>query len=237
MIQYQVQFGDCVILKRLYRFILLSIPLFAAGCIDLNAVGRFFGSEDSRVAPEAEVAATYVGEPKVRNGLVISITVSAAGTEAYQSKEYRVDSEGKILMPLIGAVKCDGLSLVELSDKIAGMYREYLQDPQITAVFVYASGSGMISPWGTVTVLGEVGRPGPVDIPSTQDLTVTRALQLAGGSSSLADNKRVQVSHCDKDGKITKTRVNLVEIGREGRVDKDIRLSAGDVIWVPMSYY
>ena len=95
----------------------------------------------------------------------------------------------------------------------------------------------MVSPWGSVTVLGEVGRPGPVDVPATMDLRLTRAIMLAGGANAIADKRRVLVTRCDKDGKQTKTRVDLIEIGEDGRPDKDMLLKAGDVVWVPMSWY
>jgi protein involved in polysaccharide export with SLBB domain len=95
----------------------------------------------------------------------------------------------------------------------------------------------MVSPWGTVTVLGEVNKPGPVDVPSTMDLRVTRALQLAGGTTAIADKASIRVTRCDKDGKQVKTTVDLIEIGKEGRPDKDMLLKAGDVVWVPMSWY
>ena len=134
-------------------------------------------------------------------------------------------------------VKCDGLTLVGLQQKITAAYKEYYVDPHVTATFVYQSGQNMVSPWGTVTVLGEVSRPGPVDVPATMDLRLTRALQLAGGATAVADKRRVQVTRCDRDGKQTKTRVDLIEIGEEGRPDKDMLLKAGDVVWVPMSWY
>ena len=134
-------------------------------------------------------------------------------------------------------IKCDGLTLVGLQQKIATAYKEYFLDPHVTATFIYQAGGGMVSPWGTVTVLGEVHKPGPVDVPSTMDLRVTRALQLAGGATGLADKANIRVTHCDKDGKQTKTVVDLIEIGKEGRPDKDLLLQAGDVVWVPMSWY
>ena len=68
-------------------------------------------------------------------------------------------------------------------------------------------------------------------------LFVHVALFLAGGMTAIADKRRVQVTRCDKDGKQTKTKVDLVEIGEEGRPDKDMLLKAGDVVWVPMSWY
>ena len=62
-------------------------------------------------------------------------------------------------------------------------------------------------------------------------------MQLAGGVNAIADKRHVQVTRCDKDGKQTKTKVDLIEIGEDGRPDKDLLLKAGDVVWVPMSWY
>jgi polysaccharide export outer membrane protein len=186
---------------------------------------------------DANVLATYFDGPKVRPGVALGISVTATGTQGDMAKQYFVDAEGYISMELVGRIKCDGLSLVALQEKVTAAYKEYFIDPHVTATFVYQPGLNMVSPWGTVTVLGEVARPGPVDVPSTMDLRLTRALQLAGGANPIADKRRVLVTRCDKDGKQTKTRVNLVEIGEEGRPDKDMLLKAGDVVWVPMSWY
>ena len=161
---------------------------------------------------------------------------AAVAALGYQG-QYFVDADGYISMELIGQIKCDGMTLVGLQKKIESAYKKYFLKPNVTVTFVYQAGQNMVSPWGTVTVLGEVARPGPVDVPSTMDLRLTRALFLAGGMTAIADKRRVQVTRCDKDGKQTKTKVDLVEIGEEGRPDKDMLLKAGDVVWVPMSWY
>ncbi len=210
-----------------------------AGCETVSGFWNdIAGNGNQGEAEFREEQAQYVSEvAKARPGILLGISVTAAGSPAFESRTYLVDSEGKIAMPLIGAVQCRGLSLIELGKKLTEHFEKYLQEPQVTVVFAYEPNKGMLSPYGDVKVIGEVQRPGPVDMPSTQDLTVMRALQLAGGTTALADNRRVQVSHCDKDGKISKTRVDLVKIGKEGLSHKDIRLSAGDVVWVPMSMY
>ena len=184
-----------------------------------------------------QLATYFEGEPKVRPGVALSISVTATGSSAKSANQYFVDAEGYITMDLIGRIRCDGLTLVGLQETIAAAYKEYLLEPHVTATCIYQAGQNMVSPWGTVTVLGEVGKPGPVDVPSTLDLRVTRALQLAGGVNPIADKRRVQVTRCDKDGKRTKTKIDLLEIGEEGRPDKDMLLRAGDVVWVPMSWY
>ncbi len=216
---------------KLYSYILfLAVVLGIAGC-------QSFLYDTSENNVDAEVLATYFDGPKVRPGVALAISVTATGAEGQAAKQYFVDADGYIAMELVGQVKCDGLTLVGLQQKITAAYKEFFLDPHVTATFIYQAGGGMISPWGTVTVLGEVTRPGPVDVPSTMDLRVTRALQLAGGTTGIADKRNIRVTRCDKDGKQTKTTVDLIEIGQDGRPDKDMLLKAGDVVWVPMSWY
>ena len=221
--------------KRFLSVVALFAALFClCGCETVaNALN---GLEDGGKEPvDTAALATYFDGPKVRPGVALAISVTAVGTASRESKQYFVDAEGCITMELVGRVKCDGLTLVELQEKVATAYKEYYIEPSVTATFL--SGQGMVSPWGTVIVLGEVARPGPVDMPSTMDLTVLRALQLAGGVTSIADKRRVKVTRCDKDGKRTSKLVDLVEIGEKGRPEMDMLLKSGDVVHVPMSWY
>ena len=208
---------------------------FSYGCETMWST--IVGRNDQGDIDVDQMATYFDGEPKVRPGIALAISVTATGSSGTAAKQYFVDAEGYITMELVGRIKCDGLTLVGLQEKIAAAYKEYLLEPHVTATFIYQAGQNMMSPWGTVTVLGEVGKPGPVDVPSTLDLRVTRALQLAGGVNPIADKRRVQVTRFDKDGKRTKTKIDLLEIGEEGRPDKDMLLRAGDVVWVPMSWY
>ena len=220
-----------VFMGKVYSYILfLALFVCMAGC-------QSFLSDAQENSVDAEVLATYFDGPKVRPGVALAISVTATGTQGQAAKQYFVDADGYIAMELVGQIKCDGLTLVGLQQKITSAYKEFFLDPHVTATFIYQAGGGMVSPWGTVTVLGEVNKPGPVDVPSTMDLRVTRALQLAGGTSGIADKRNIRVTRCDKDGKQTKTTVDLIEIGKEGRPDKDMLLKAGDVVWVPMSWY
>ena len=222
-------------IKRTYCALiaLAAVCFIAGGCSNLSSL--FGGERHQDVDPN--VLATYFDGPKVRPGIALGITVTATGTQGGSSRQYFVDADGCISMDLIGQVKCDGLTLVGLQQKITAAYKKYYIDPHVTATFVYQAGGNMVSPWGSVTVLGEVGRPGPVDVPATMDLRLTRAIMLAGGATAIADKRRVLVTRCDKDGKQTKTRVDIIEIGEEGRPDKDMLRKAGDVVWVPMSWY
>ena len=227
-------------MKVLKGFMLLAaygtLSVVLSGCIISDALDKLFG-EGKKEEVDPIPLATYFDGPKVRPGVALGISVTAVGSANSSQKQYFVDADGYISMELIGQVKCDGMTLVGLQKKLEAAYKEYYLKPHVTVTFIYQPGQNMVSPWGTVTVLGEVGRPGPVDVPPTMDLRLTRALQQAGGVNAIGNKRNVQVTRCDKDGKQTKTKVNLVEIGEEGRPDKDMLLKAGDVVWVPMSWY
>lgn len=168
-------------------------------------------------------------EPKIHAGITLKIIVITAG----KSEEHvvTVSQSGEVTLPLIKAVKCDGMTLLELQENLKKVHAQYIQTPQVTVQFLY--GDNMLSPWGTVRVMGKVGREGPVNIPPTCDLTVTRALQLAGGITTLGNQRTVKITRTMKDGKQRSTEVDVEEIGKRGKLENDYVLQAGDVIWVP----
>ncbi len=175
--------------------------------------------------------------PRVLPGVGLIVGVGA-GAGKPVTMEVLVDENGNITLPhlLQSPVACDRLTLEALKKKLTKLYSEYYKQPQISVTFAPYDGKG-VSPWGTVTVLGEVVSPGPVNMPPTMNLTVTKVLQAAGGLRPFADKSRIRVSRCDKDGNRTTYMIDLVEIGEKGRIDKDIALRAGDVVWVPETWY
>jgi len=174
-----------------------------------------------------------VEEPRLHPGITLRITVISAGKAEEQVKE--VSAAGDITLTLVGTVKCNDLTTAELQEKLVTAYRQYMQDPQISVQFIY--GENMQSPWGTVLVMGQVARPGPVNIPATRDLTVTRALQLAGGATALGNQTAVKITRTLAGGKKIVTRLDLDKIGKQGLKDQDIVLQADDVVYVPEIYW
>jgi polysaccharide biosynthesis/export protein len=199
-----------------------------AGCLALAALAflptgcaLFSGKPDPFPVAVAE-------EPKIQPGVSLKITVISIG----RSEEHvvTVSQAGEVTLPLINAVKCEGLTLQELQEKLKKAHAQYIQDPQVTVQF--SPGDGL-SPWGTVLIQGKVGREGPVNIPQTCDLTLTRALQLAGGITALGDQSKVKITRTLKNGKKYEIVVDVVDIGKHGKRENDHILQAGDVIWVP----
>ncbi len=220
---------------------LKSMLLHALRCVVVFLVAvAMVGCETvSDQAPDVDGMTVYVppGEPTIVPGLTLRVAVTASGAPAVNEELKEVNANGEILMPLIGAVKCEGMTVVDLQEKIKTAYKDYFIDPQVTVGFVYMENSGMKSPWGTVLLMGEVARPGPVNMPSTRDLTVTRAVMLAGGATPIADKRGVRVTRREKDGSLKKFVVDIEKIGKEGRSDLDLPLKPGDVVWVPESWY
>ena len=217
---------------------MISLVLFFA-CIVMcgcETVQDFIGGGNRKV--DSAVVATWWDGPRIRPGvnLVIQVGTVAAPPTVMNAE---VDQNGDITLPLLlqEPVACDGLTLDALKQKLIKAYSKYYRQPMITVTFGPFDARGGVSPWGTVTVLGEVNRPGPVNMPSTMDLTVTKVLQEAGGCKPFADKSSILVTRCDKDGNQTKTEVDIKEIGKGGRIDKDMPLRAGDVVWVPETWY
>ena len=220
-----------------WKLFLCSTMLVVAGGCKLLPFG---GDADRKSGADVGGMADYVpeGEPKIVPGLMLRVGVTASGASAVQEGAMEVTANGEILLPLMGTVKCEGLTLAELQDKVKEACQTYFIDPQVTASFIYdPERSGMKSPWGTVLVMGTVVRPGPVNMPSTRDMTVTRAVMFAGGATPLADQRRVKVWRREKDGALKDIKVDLEEIGKKGRLDMDVALRPGDVVWVPESWY
>ena len=84
---------------------------------------------------------------------------------------FTVDSEGYITMPILGKIKCAGLTREELANSIESLIRDggYIQDPSVNVRFATLS----------LSILGEVSKPGRYDIRNDQ-ITIFEALALAG---------------------------------------------------------
>ena len=216
----------------------IAASLMVCGCETITqAVTDYFKDKEDDLAPT--LAATYFDGPRVRVGVVLIVQVSTL-SQAPTTMQAQVDQDGNIVLPLLlqKPVHCDGLTLKALTDKLVQEYAVYYKQPQIMVMFApFDAKGGSVSPYGTITVLGEVGSPGPVNVPSTRDLTVTKVIHDAGGLKPFADKHRIRVTRCDKDGNQTRFIVDFEEIGKDGRIDKDLRLCAGDVVWVPQTWY
>jgi len=102
--------------------------------------------------------------------------------------------------------------------------------------FAMAEGDTILVPTGnSFYVMGEVRKPGAYQL--EQAATAIEGVALAGGFTDKAAPNRTKIIRTHRDGRQETLIVDLNEVIKRGRKDKDVPLSANDVIVVPESYF
>lgn len=139
--------------------------------------------------------------------------------------EVAVAANGRITLPMINEIRVAGKSAHEAQLAIAQAYKsqQYLRNPQVTVTvteFVQLS----------VSVLGQVGRPGNIPIPGGQKrIDLLTAIANAGDFKGIANTKKVRITR--KTNKRIETH-NVKDLMNDGG-GKTIYLYPGDVVFVP----
>ncbi len=188
---------------------------------DMPDVGRM---------PQFDASFTPSGEPILRTGFILRIAVSVGDKVEVNPFEVQISDKNDILVPYIGKVECDGLTINGLRSRLSTRYEEFFRKPDVTANFVIKD--GYTSPWGRVYIQGRVHREGWVNIPATRCLMLSDAIQEAGGFAHFAKRSNIRVSRRLKDGTIKRFKVNLEEVGKQGKTENDMLLQSGDVVYV-----
>ncbi|MEB3831843.1 SLBB domain-containing protein [Phormidium sp. CCY1219] len=110
-------------------------------------------------------------------------------------------------------------------------------NPAESALLAESNFAGDPSQPVNIAVVGEVGQPGSYTITRVDEsgglLTVTRALQTAGGVTQSSDLGQIQVLRQPKAGAARIIPVNLWALLKQGDLSQDIILQQGDTIVVP----
>jgi len=148
--------------------------------------------------------------------LQISVWKNDALTRGVQ-----VRPDGKISLPLLNDVQAAGLSALELRDVLAQKLAAYMPNPEVS-VIVSAIQSFKVS------VIGEVGRPGRLELRSWT--TVLDALALSGGFTQFASRSKIVI--LQPDGKTMKRIPFNYNKALDGE-QENFYLRNGDIILVP----
>jgi polysaccharide export outer membrane protein len=176
-------------------------------------------------APDTTSASgAYEGASDYRIGAQDLLQISVFGIDDL-SQTVRVNSNGQISLPLIGAVVAGGRTVPELEADIAAKLKQgYLQDPQVS-VFIQEFASQRI------TLEGAINRPGI--FPLTGRTTLLQAIAMAGGvDDKVADLKGVVVFR-QIDGKRMGAVFDLAQV-RDGTMP-DPQIYGDDIIVVEQS--
>ena len=134
----------------------------------------------------------------------------------------RVNTSGQVAMPLIGTLSVAGMTPADAEALIAVRYaRNYLQDPQVS-IFVKEFTTQRI------TLDGALVKPGMY--PLSGQITLLRALALAGGGSQLADLEQVMLFRLTPEGQSLVEKHDVLKI-RNGEAP-DPMLQSDDVVVV-----
>ncbi len=147
-----------------------------------------------------------------------SITITLQGIPDPSVNNVQIDEQGFISLPYIGGVTASGLTSAELSQRIR---QTYIAKKFYTTIDVSVAVTERY-----VYVGGEVTRPGRITW--TPDLTLTKAIQAAGGFTLYAKESKV--------GLVRDRTAYAIDAALALRQpDQDPRLMPGDAITVPRS--
>lgn len=200
-------------LKFSYRFIpfVLSLAFFAS-CADVSKVTYFNNLQDSVIRKQ-----TADLDPVINKNDIISISVSSLNPEASAvfnaptmtssatgasgggTAGYLVNEDGNVQLPILGQIKVEGLTKRQAASSISKQLtdKKLLVDPIVSVRQLNFH----------VTVLGDVGHPMVVTVPS-EKINILEAIGMAGDLTLTANRDNVLLIREEKGDKIIK-RINL----------------------------
>ncbi len=132
---------------------------------------------------------------------------------------FEIDRQGMLDFPYAGKLKVAGLTTVEVHEQLIQRLSRYLKNPKVTLrILTYRS--------KRIYVDGEVKQPG-VQAIDDLPMTLTEAINRAGGVTPMADQSRIMVS---REGKTYQ--INMPQLVQRGVNPSSIMLVSGDVVRV-----
>jgi polysaccharide biosynthesis/export protein VpsN len=196
--------------RRLSAHLLIPlVSLFISGCSSPHSSAD--AGTNPRIAAPTTAAQLRPGDTMV---------VSLLGIPEPITSNVQIDEQGLIRLQYIGAVTAAGLNTAELSQSI--------RDAYITKKYYTALDVSVNVTERYVYIGGEVQRPGR--IPWSPDLTLSKAVQSAGGFSLYAKETKVSLT---RDRQAYDFDVKLAQ----RKPDQDPLLFPGDSIQVPRSAF
>lgn len=153
-----------------------------------------------------------------------TLTILAPQAPEINQATPTVHPDGKIYLPLIGAVFVAGMTQDQIAALLESKVAQYYKDAKvIVQITGYRSKH--------VYVFGHVTVPGPY--PYTGSDSVLGILSRAQ-PTRLADTNRIQIFRPGPDGKqVSRMTVEVDKWIETGRLDRNVLLADGDIIYVP----
>ena len=137
----------------------------------------------------------------------------------------RVSEDGTITLPLLGAVRVEGMSKADLEARLKNLLEQkWLQNAQVS-VFIKEYQSKQVA------VIGAVENPGMYKL--VGKLTLLQVISQAGGFTDKVSNQIFVLRNGEKDNSEAMV-IDLEELLQKGNQELNILLQPGDVINVPV---
>jgi protein involved in polysaccharide export with SLBB domain len=144
-----------------------------------------------------------------------------------------VTDSGEVEVPLIGRVRASGRTCRELAETIKPLLqREYF----IHATVIIGLDAASSKSRGTIYVSGQVRAQGSVELPPTEELTVSKAILKTGGFAEFSDARKVKLVRNKPGGSVETIIVDVDAVLTRGQIDKDPVLQPDDRIIVPRKF-
>jgi polysaccharide export outer membrane protein len=181
--------------------------------------------------PAATTNDVALAKPKIiAPGMQVTITVAQ---DPGLNRQVPVPPSGVIDFPGAGRLAVAGLTVEEVAEKVrAPLERDFFKKADVTVTIetVPAAAPGAV---GIVYVLGNVNRPGPLQLPPNEVFTVMKVVLAAGGFAPFANGAKVRLIRYDATGKKFETTVSVERIMKTGAFEDDLPVQNGDYIIVP----
>jgi polysaccharide export outer membrane protein len=230
--------GPRAVAKGLALFLLVA---FSSGCVSNRKIVLFQDQQAS--SPDRSlVDHTYEqGQalPTLERGDVISVSIdhyqltqTISPQQQGQSSDeamfravqhpyligFTVSSSGEVDLPIIGKVKVGGLTVEAAQEAIRVVANDFYASPSVRVYMLN----------NTVTVLGEVNRPGRYPV-YDERMNIMNGLAMAGDLTSLADRSRIRLVRT-RDGKNHLFHLDLLD--EKVLADSTFELQPNDVVIV-----
>lgn len=173
--------------------------------------------EDLKKMQEELLRANY----RIASGDVINIDVFQE--ETLSKENLRVSASGQVTLPLLQRITVAELTVDEAESRIEELLnKDYLVDPHVIVTVVEYTRR-------TVAVDGEVAKPGLIDLPPGQKLTVIQAIAASGGLTQDANRNDIELY---REGEEEPFKFRLNDLKRQTNPEKKFYVKPNDTIFV-----
>lgn len=203
-------------------------------------------------ADQSSGGSRLTGNPVAQTGTIASLVSVGTNTsyvlsandlirvEVYKEDDLRtvtrVDQDGTVFLPLVETVKLGGRTVAEARDVVRQLYeKDYLKAAHVTITLVESSQTNVVAKPKALkfTILGEVKKPGNIEMPEGEKLDIVRAIGMAEGFTALANKRSVTVN---RKGDPKPHDVDVQALTRDPKA-KPFEVKPGDVIEVRQTIF